>query len=449
MLFRKLSVPQLRSVTVDRFPGLDRREGAAAGSCAEMENLWSGAYPALAVCPAAGTVERWEEPQAMTAGESLILVAGRRVYVGGLAVGPVLSEGGKRLVTMGAYLVIFPDKVWLNLRNTAEYGYLENTVTTQGEVSLSLSRSDGSLWGEYTVAPTAPVEGRQGDLWLDTSAGATLRRYDGDLWDAAADVCVKMQCGGIGVGFRAGDGVTVSGCSEESLNGRHVLRHVEDDALIFDAAVTGDRVETGAITVSRTVPDMDYVTECGNRLWGCKYGVVDGRAVNEIYACKLGDFRNWHCYEGLSTDSYAASRGSEGPFTAAVSYSGSVLFCKEQCIERLYPSAAGGHSVVTLACPGVAAGCADSAVTVDGVLYYVGRGGVYAFDGSIPVSVSAPLGAVDAACAAAGAWQGCYYLSAGEGEQLLVYDTRRHLWHRRAGLPVLPWNSVNMISGFT
>ena len=68
MLFRTLSAPSLRRVTVDRFPGLDRREGAAAGSCAEMENLWSGAYPALAVCPAVGAVTKVDASGAPAAG---------------------------------------------------------------------------------------------------------------------------------------------------------------------------------------------------------------------------------------------------------------------------------------------------------------------------------------------------------------------------------------------
>ena len=58
MLFRQLSAPKLRRVTVERFGGLDRREGAAVGSCAAMENLWSAAYPALAAAPAAAAVTK-------------------------------------------------------------------------------------------------------------------------------------------------------------------------------------------------------------------------------------------------------------------------------------------------------------------------------------------------------------------------------------------------------
>ena len=72
--------------------------------------------------------------------------------------------------------------------------------------------------------------------------------------------------------------------------------------------------------------------ECGNRLWGCKYGLVDGETVNEIYASKLGDFKNWNCFAGLSTDSYAAARGSDGPFTGAADYLGQPRFSSRRTV---------------------------------------------------------------------------------------------------------------------
>ncbi|MFR5386502.1 MAG: hypothetical protein ACLTGT_05645, partial [Oscillospiraceae bacterium] len=177
--------------------------------------------------------------------------------------------------------------------------------------------------------------------------------------------------------------------------------------------------------------------ESGNRLWGCKYGVVDGKAVNEIYASKLGDFKNWNCYAGRSTDSYAATRGSDGPFTGAADYLGSPLFFKEDCVERVYPSAAGAHQIVTVRCPGVRKGSGRSLQTVEGVLYYHGCGGVYAFDGSMPQRVSQALGEDEYHGAVAGGADGKYYLSVLDAEnqpQLLVYDVRQGLWHREDDL---------------
>ena len=440
MYFRKLSAPRLHRVTVNSFPGLDRREGAAAGSFAQMENLCGDGYPAMKVRPRRGKVTTLSEPDGLTARETLIWVDGHTLYVNGHATGLVLSEGDKQFVSMGAYLVIWPDKVWINLRDLADFGHMEHTVTTAGDVAFSLCRGDGSAYGAYTVAHEAPRQPTEGALWLDLSGEeAVLRRYGDDVWTEAADVCVRLQCPGIGIGFREGDGVEITGCAEEALNGLHVLRHVTDDALVVTGTTKGDSVQSAAVTVRRAVPEMDYVTECGNRLWGCKYGVVNGRAVNEIYASKLGNFCNWNCFAGLSTDSYAASRGSDGPFTAAVSYLGSVLFFKENCIERLYPSASGAHQMVTLECPGVLSGCHKSVQAVEGTLFYLGRGGVYAFDGSLPVKVSAALGDMALAGGAAGSWQGKYYLSAAQGtaRHLLVYDVRRGAWYREDDLHVL------------
>ncbi len=439
MYFRKLSAPALQRVSVSSFPGLDRRCGAAAGSFTEMENLCPDSYPAMAVRRRRGKVMKLYAPGGMTARESLIWVDGHTLYVNGLAVGPTLRQGEKQFVSMGAYLVIFPDKVWINLRDMSQFGSLDNSVSVTGQISFALCRGDGSLYGAYTAAAEAPENAGEGELWLDTSGGKpVLHRYGQEIWSQVSDVCVKIQATGIGTGFAAGDGVTITGCGQEGLDGQHVLRVVSSDALVIGGAVAGDSSRSGSVSVSRRAPEMDYVTECGNRLWGCKYGVVNGRAVNEIYASKLGDFRNWNCYAGLSTDSYAASRGSDGPFTAAVSFLGSVLFCKENCIERLYPSASGAHQVVTLECPGVLPGCSKSVAAVDGTLYYLGRGGVYAFDGSLPVPVSSPLGDMQLSGGTAGALEGKYYLSAasGGGQHLLLYDVRRRLWYRQDDLAV-------------
>ena len=81
-------------------------------------------------------------------------------------------------------------------------------------------------------------------------------------------------------------------------------------------------------------------------------------------------------------------------------------------MERVYPSAAGAHQIVTVRCPGIRKGCGGSAALVDGTLFYVGVNGVYAFDGSMPSCVSQPLGSVRYAGAAAAGWNGQYWLAA-------------------------------------
>lgn len=94
---------------------------------------------------------------------------------------------------------------------------------------------------------------------------------------------------------------------------------------------------------SRTAPDMDFVCQCGNRLWGCRYGNDGEKNINELYCCALGDFKNWNQYLGLSTDSWRASVGSDGVWTGAVNYLGSPVFFKENCIHRISVSSSGAE----------------------------------------------------------------------------------------------------------
>lgn len=393
MYFPKLNAPRQSRVTVNRFPGLDRRPRGQEGSFREMENLCAQGYPTLTVrCPRgiAGSVTA---PGGLTAKDGLIWVDGHTLYINGSAAGLVLSEGKKQLVSMGAWLLIWPDKLYINTKDLTDFGSLENKRVTEGEVSFTLCRPDGTAYSGYLAADTAPEEPESGSLWLDTGGEETaLRQYGQDGWTEVDDVCVGLHAAGIGVGFRAGDGVSVSGCREEALNGSFQLRAAEEDSLVVTALPGGLSSQTEPVTVERSVPDMDYVVESGNRLWGCKYGIVDGQAVNAVYASKLGDFKNWNCFAGLSTDSYAASRGSDGKFTGAADYLGSPLFFKENCVERVYPSANGAHQIVTVQCPGVKDGSGGSLQVVDGKLYYHSQGGVCVFDGSMPVNVSQALG---------------------------------------------------------
>lgn len=319
-----MEAPALRRVTVSSFPGLDRRVGAPEGSAWEMTNLCAEGFPALQVRRRRGTVAQLDAPGGLTAKEALIWVDGHTLYVAGYPTGLVLREGEKQFVSMGAYLVIFPDKVWINLRDLGSFGSLENRVSTTAAVSLSLCRPDGQGFGAYTVSELAPQEAGEGALWLDGGVlPAVLRRYTQDGWEDVADVCVKLQSAAIGAGFQAGDGVEISGCAEPALNGRHVLRRVDGDAIVISGTVGGDSVQEGSITVARTVPDMDYVVQCGNRLWGCKYGMAEGRAVNELYALsREGTLLSLHGAEGTaeSAVSWQVESGELGLTSAEHKY---------------------------------------------------------------------------------------------------------------------------------
>ena len=183
------------------------------------------------------------------------------------------------------------------------------------------------------------------------------------------------------------------------------------------------------------MPDLDFVTEQGNRVWGCS------KKENTIYACRLGDPTNWYSYRGIAADSYAVSVGSDGTFTGAASCMGYVLFFKENCIHKLYGSKPSDYQLSSVRCRGVAANAAHSLCVLNETLYYLSPGGVMAWDGSLPSKVSGALDTgklTGAAWCAAGSLDARYYLylrrqgdSAG---RLLVYDTERGLWHEESAV---------------
>ena len=438
MFFPMLKGTRLQRVTETKLPGLDRRESAATPGFREMENLCSEGYPALRTRPGRGLVETLKKPNGLLAKDALLWVDGKHLYMNGLEVGPELTDGEKSLVSMGAYAVVFPDKVYVNTQDVTDCGSLECERTAPAGSGLALCDETGTAYSGVTESAGAPEEPREGALWLDLSGTEpVLRQYSREVWTALEGVCVKVQATGIGTGFAAGGGVEVSGCSVARLNGETVLQAADTDWVAFPGTVAGGAVTETAMKLRRFVPEMDYVVQSGNRLWGCKYGMVDGKPVNEIYASKLGDCKNWRCFAGLATDSYAAARGSDGVFTGAVSYLGNPIFFKERCMERVYASGSGAHQIVTTECSGVQKGSARSLQVVGGVLYYLSGDGVQAFDGSLPVCVSQALGAERYHGGVAGCWQEKYYLSALDREEkpsLLVYDSARQLWHREDAL---------------
>ena len=83
------------------------------------------------------------------------------------------------------------------------------------------------------------------------------------------------------------------------------------------------------VRMERRVPDLDYITECDNRVWGCS------SRENVIYACKLGDFRNWNSFAGLSTDSYAAAREAVHPLQVLQQVQEDNIFVTEEQWERI------------------------------------------------------------------------------------------------------------------
>lgn len=194
------------------------------------------------------------------------------------------------------------------------------------------------------------------------------------------------------------------------------------------------------------VPLMDYVIECKNRLWGCKYGMVDNEMVNEIYCCELGNFKNWRRFEGLSTDPFASSVGSDGPWTGAINFQGYPTFFKEDRIHRVAVSGIGAHEITEIVCDGVQNGSSRSLAIINGLMYYKSNNNICIYQGgSAPLTVSDALGDEHYTDAAAGVDGSNYYISMKDSSgswHLFCYDSKRGLWMREDNLGVKQFAAV-------
>ena len=443
-------------VTTARFTGYDHRDRRGDGAMFDTTNLTTARYPSLASRPPRGLVTTLPAPGGLTAKDGLIWIDGGRIFVNALPLDePRLTPGVKQLVSMGAYLCIFPDKVYLNTEDLSDFGSMEAAYRSAGTVRYSLCRADGTDFTRVVTGDTEP-EDTSAELWLSTAGGAlAAMSYSAaaGCWVQLDTVYTKLRFtsqGQLPALFRAFDGVTVSGAAFDEVNGEKLLYAVggcgetgreESDWAVLVGLLPEALVQNeGSVVIERRVPDMDYVCEAGNRLWGCFYGARGGAVRNELYGSALGDFRNWSQYRGASTDSYTASVGSDGPWTGAVNYLGCPTFFKEERIHQLLPAASGAHAVQETVCRGVRRGCAGSLAVINETLLYLSRGGVCAWQGGFPVGVSAALGEEKYDSAAAGALDGRYYLSARGADgcySLFVYDIERGLWCREDGLHVL------------
>ena len=370
----------------------------------------------------------------------------------------------RSMVFLGGFACVFPDGRFADTLRLAR-----GETMTEGEDYGEIAQSNTAFSGTFrfepcgpdgtvralTVAAAAPTDGFWIDPTEETPTVRALSRSSG-TWEETAPF-VRCSLPGIAKGLRDGDGVRLqcrlraelpdAEALMDLLNGSFLLERAvhdpgapgrpegTDDYLVIPGLFGHTRELTVAagdnsfLTASRELPEMDFVVECQNRLWGCRRG----GGVNELYGSKLGDFRNWSVFSGLSTDSYRVSRGGGGAFTGAAVLGGCPLFFREDGLEKIYHAADGAHGVVTVSLCGIAPGSSRSAVVIRDRLYYKGRDGIYCYGGSLPTRISAPLGEQWLGNTVAGACGEAYYAAIDDEDgaaRIFVYHTDTGLWQR-------------------
>lgn len=658
MIYPTLTPENVTRDFIDVFGGYNHNARIGDNEFYDMENMSSSNYPLLSTRRKRGTTKA-----ALLGGTVGILYASdlffarqseNTVYVYKRSdedtevdepiaeyTTAIASSTPRNLIMMGAYLIIMPDKYYVNTVNTTDQGFIENTTTTSGSVTLQACDSDGNSIELDSVGDTAPTAPNDGFVWLDTSVEPPILKTfysSNEMWAANDNKYYKITAGApIDLGFSEGDGVKITGVEEIPEDSYPVIHKINSNGIteiVFKGQnntaanlqsfttnksytttgvieIVGD-VEYGAddlslinrdyvigsqtarctsnsasvpsisyvldtehpltnkstnvytdrntthpiswiyvdldedetftdttndlyvrvgnpdkgnvykvkafdksgsipahlliqtdspstvidysqntavypvkaeasgnfttilsfnrsvnnvkesqriylakayekeisepITISRTMPDMDYVIESKNRLWGCRYGLQGGKFVNEIYCSKLGDFKNWSCYEGISTDSYAASCGSDGKWTGAISFSGYPLFFKENHIHTVrgdYPP----YSISDNIARGVKDGSSQSLAIINEALYYHSTDGICAYQGGLPTKISSAFGEKSYKNASAVGFKNKYYClmqdESTKEQVIMVYDVSRGLWHKESGVEsVIPITAI-------
>lgn len=355
------------------FKGLNFGEGYQEGELADCTNLSSEKYPCISQRAARTKVGSYISPTTLHAKDGLLVIDGTRVIYKGANVGTV-TAGRKQTATIGNYVVIFPDKVYYDVKN-ATFGRMEATY----------SAAAGTL----------------------TFTANTITTTGAD-WP-----------------FRVGDAVEITGCTTAAENNKTpIIRGVSGKTLTFYDNTFTAASEAAAVTIKRKIPDLDFICESNYRLWGT-HG-------NTIYSSKYGDPLNFFVFDGLSSDSYYIDVGSDGEFTGCMPYSSHICFFKENTLHKLYGSKPANFQIVTANVYGVQAGCERSMCIVNEQLLYKGVNGVYSYNGGVPELVSDKFGTVRYSEAAAACDGERYYISMKNGDvwSLFVYDVLRNMWLR-------------------
>lgn len=277
--------------------------------------------------------------------------------------------------------------------------------------------------GNAVIEATKP--GTNGAYWAESVFLTVTAQYKQNRDVLTFDTDVSLT--GL---FKAGDAVLFIPYRSKS----YAVEAVTTRALYFaEGSLSRVTVYGGTMagcTVSSEPPELDHITVCDNRVFGCK--------GSEIYASKLGDPAQWYYWHSpsLSTDSWYLDTGDPSPFTACCVYGGRPHFFTERSVTVLYGDSPAQYSTATVELYGVKAGSADSLVAVGGALYYLSPQGFVRYTSSEgAVVISDRLGSVfNSACA--GTDGRCYYActmdSSGKATNY-KYSLKSGLWAKEDG----------------
>ncbi len=421
----------------------------------DMKNLSSGNVPLLSQRKRRGFLNvELTKPQGLIYKEGLAWVDNDNLYWQNRLISALNTKECKgkdrQLVSMGANIVIFPDKMMFNTK-TGTVSHLESkfVINNGNSVRFTLGKLDGSEIEYTTEEPEAPDNGT---YWVDESSGAAVLKVWNEYseeWSSVETTYVRIETSNIDKNFEVFDAVDISGITVDlggTIEGSYPIWAKGDGWILITAIISKTGIQecdqNNPIVFKRSVPDLDYVVENNNRLWGCRWGSQYGDesvTVNEFYSCARGDATNWSQFLGTADDSFTVGTGSDGVFTGAAVHGGYVMFFKENTIHKIYGSKPSNYQITDVACRGIMNGSSQSACIVNETLYYLSKSGVCQYGGGIPNGIYSAFGGVRYKNAVGGRCNDRYYISMQDVEgkyHLFCYDELAGMWFKEDNLQV-------------
>lgn len=185
--------------------------------------------------------------------------------------------------------------------------------------------------------------------------------------------------------------------------------------------------EVYALTIVRSLPELDYICASDNRLWGIS------NKDKTIWGSSLGKPFDFYTYAGLSTDSYAVAVSGDSNFTGCCEVGGYVAFFQEERVHLLMGSEPSEYATYSYGYKGVQAGSHGSLTMINERLYYLADDGVYSFSASgAPQLMTYNFGTRRFRKAVAGTDGRNYFISMQDRDTgvwgLFVLDTLTGIW---------------------
>ena len=412
------------------FRGYNRKAVISDGEMRDMCNMASDEYPCLYQRKPRGLydhgIEDLQEPTALLVKDKkLAVIAKGTFYYDGIAYPDLELSENTQMVAINTRICFFPEKKFFVVKeneegkhetgNIPEEVFIDETVTVRMTGASLVFPTTYDFAKKFNVGDAVSFSTTDGYL----NMSAEIKAVTNYALTFQSDTFTTMIA-------EASAASGTAGSAEPPAEGQlaaPVISLVYEDE---DSGQTYIEVPLTGFKVERSCPDLDFVLEYNNRLWGVS------NADNTIYASKLGDPCNWAYFQSTNMDSYYAEQGTDGEWTGCAAYSAHILFFKEDCIHKVYGNKPGNYQITTAQCHALEKGSHKSVAIINETVLYKSRLGIMAYNGGIPALISENFGKDKFYDAVAGTDGTKYYLSAlcnGEPE-FLVYDMERGLWHK-------------------